>query len=387
MRAWTFSHASLYRSPAKHEKNISSQFQNSELFHARRINVAQSGDQGGEVTPKTWGNEVKPRERYKVSSSPVCQSHPPQNTVHWEMILMKCPSSHDLVVYQDIRVVFSFEHRPGWHCTCSHRIPLSHYPFGRGRFYGRPHMFLEHMDSVGHTNVCMKIWQAFLGNISLIDASISNTFLFKSSVWQAVCRSHGCMWNILLSLFLSANVKNMIVCIYQDYKYTVLIRHHLSQSHVCSFISETAKQYLPFRCLRKAAVLTSKGEKGIVRRCMSRISHKEFNVPIQLRKASAILHGNPILTLTHQRVVCDVWPRERIASISECLSSCHETWFTHEITANSPSTTHGKQRSIWKTPLHSYTSQSFCSITCSFVLYINPKEILMGMRIETVWRE
>lgn len=197
MRARTFSHASSHRSPAKHEKNISSQFQNSELFHARRINVAQSGDQGGEVTPKTWGNEVKHRERYKVSSSPVCQSHPPQNTVHWEMILIKRPSSHDLVIYQDIRVVFSFEHRPGWHCTCSHRIPLSHYPLGHGHFYGRPHMFLEHMDSVGHTNVCMKIWQAFLGNISLIDASISNTFLFKSSVWQAVCRSHGRMWNIL----------------------------------------------------------------------------------------------------------------------------------------------------------------------------------------------
>ncbi len=123
---------------------------------------------GGEVTPKTWENQVKHGERYQLSSSPVCQSHPPQNMVHWEMILIKRPFSHDLVVYQDIRVVFSFEPGPGWHCTCSLRIPLIHYALGHGCFYGRPHMFLEHMDSVGYTNVCMKIWQAFLGDTSLI---------------------------------------------------------------------------------------------------------------------------------------------------------------------------------------------------------------------------
>lgn len=117
------------------------------------------------------------------------------------MILIKRPSSHNLVVYQDIRVVFSFEPGPGWHCTCSHLIPLSHYPLGRGHFYGRPHMFLEHMASVGHTNVCMKIWQAFLGDTSLIDSSISNTFLFKCWVWQAVCRSHGGLWNIMLIFY------------------------------------------------------------------------------------------------------------------------------------------------------------------------------------------
>lgn len=221
------------------------------------------------------------------------------------MILIKRPSSHDLVVYQDIRVVFGFERRPGWHCTCSHRIPLGHYPLGRGHFYGRPHMFLEHMDSIGHTNLCIKIWQAFQGNISLLDARISNTFLFKSSVWRAVCRSHGRMWNILFFFFLSANVKKMIVCICQDYKYTVLIRHHLSQRHIRSLISERTKQSLPFRCLRETAALTSKGENGIVRWCMSRISHKEFNVPIWLRKASAIQHRNPILN--PDTSACGLW--------------------------------------------------------------------------------
>lgn len=229
------SHASLYRSPAKHEKNISSPFQDSDLFCTRQITAARRGDRGGEFTLKTWENEVKHGERYQLSSSPVCQSHPPQNTAQWEMILIKCPSSHDLVVYQDIRVVFSFEPGPGWRCTCSRRIPLSHYLLGRGRFYGRPHMFLQHMDSVGHTNVCMKIWQAFLGDTSLIDASISNTFLFKSWVWQAVCRSHGGLWNIMF-IFYQQMSKKTIVRIYQDYKYTSRSHtiNHSAMSASCS---------------------------------------------------------------------------------------------------------------------------------------------------------